>query len=106
MSAYDAVVSVAGLSVDEEQLGSVCRRYGVARLEVFGSAGRGEGGEGSDVDLLYDLEPGARLGWHVEDLADELSSVFGRRVDLVSRNALHDRLRERVLSEARLLYAA
>ncbi len=106
MRAYDAGVNVAGLSVDEEQLRTVCRRYGIARLEVFGSIGRGEGGEESDVDLLYELEPDARLGWHIEDLADELASVFGRPVHLVSRNALHDRLRERVLSEARLLYAA
>ena len=106
MHAYDARVDVAGLSVDEEQLRHVCERYGVARLEIFGSAGRGDARQGSDVDLLYDLQPGARLGWHVEDLTDELSAVLGRRVDLVSRNALHERLRERVLSEARLLYAA
>jgi predicted nucleotidyltransferase len=104
--AYDAGVNVAGLSVDEEQLRRVCQRYGVARLEVFGSVGRGEGDEDSDVDLLYELAPGARLGWHVEDLADELSAALGRRVDLISRNGLHERLRERVLSEARLLYAA
>ncbi len=99
-------MNVAGLSVDEEQLRSVCRRYGVARLEVFGSIGRGEAGEDSDVDLLYELAPGARLGWHVEDLADELSAVLARRVDLSSRNTLHERLRERVLAEARPLYQA
>jgi len=103
---YDGVVSVPGLSVDDEQIRRVCRRYGIARLEVFGSAGRGEAGPESDVDLLYELQPGARLGWHVEDLADELSAIFGRRVDLVSRAALHERLREKVLAEARLLYAA
>lgn len=50
--------------------------------------------------------PGARLGWEIEDLADELTQVLGRRVDLVSRTALHDRLRDTVLAEAQLLYAA
>jgi len=99
-------VDVPGLAVDDEQLRKVCRRYGIGRLEVFGSAGRGEAGPESDVDLLYELQPGARLGWYVEDLADELSTIFGRRVDLVSRCALHERLREKVLAEAHLLYAA
>lgn len=93
-------------TVDEDRLRDVCNRYGVARLDVFGSIGRGEAHPDSDVDILYELQPGARLGWRIEDLADELSAIFGRRVDLVSRNALHERLRDSVLSEARPLYAA
>jgi len=43
----------------------------------------------SDVDVLYELEQGGRLGWEIEDLADELSEVLGRPVDLVSLGALH-----------------
>jgi predicted nucleotidyltransferase len=99
-------VTLPGLSVDAERLADVCRRYGVARLEVFGSVSRGEAGPDSDVDVLYDLMPDARLGWRIEDLTDELVSLFGRPVDLISRNALHHRLRDDVLAEARLLYAA
>jgi len=100
------MVKVQGLAFDGEQIRRVCTRYGIARLEVFGSAGRGDAGPESDVDLLYELQPGTRLGWHIEYLADELSAIFGRPVDLVSRSALHERLREKVLAEARLLYAA
>jgi predicted nucleotidyltransferase len=70
------------------------------------SVSRGEERSDRDVDVLYELAPGARLGWEVEDLTDELSEVLGRPVDLVSRRALHERLREAVLAEARLLYAA
>ena len=95
-----------GLDVDIEQIGEVCRRYGVARLWVFGSVSRGDSGPGSDVDVLYELAPGARLGWDIEKLADELSLVLGRPVDLVSRRALHERLRDSVLAEAQELYAA
>lgn len=76
------------------------------RLHVFGSASKGVAGPDSDVDVLYELAPGSRLGWDIEKLSDELSSLFGRQVDLVSRNALHERLRESVLAEARQLYAA
>lgn len=92
--------------VDVARLDAVCMRYGIAALEVFGSAARGEAGPDSDVDLLYDLRPGARLGWEIDDLADELSVLFGRPVDLVSRRAIHPRLRDRILHDARPLYAA
>lgn len=95
-----------GIDVDLDRVGEICRRYGIARLEVFGSAARGEARAASDVDLLYDLLPGTKLGWEIEDLSDELSAVFGRPVDLVSRAALHRRLREAVLTDARVLYAA
>lgn len=99
-------MTVAGLAVDLDRVAEICRRYGVARLEVFGSVLRGETRPGSDVDVLYELVPGTRLGWNIEALADELSDAFGKPVDLVSRRALHERLRDTVLAEARTLYAA
>lgn len=92
--------------IDVERLDEVCRRYGIATLLVFGSVARGEPTPSSDMDLLYELRPGARLGWEIEDLADELAEVFGRPVDLVARTALHPMLRGAVLDEARPVYAA
>jgi len=92
--------------IDRDRLAAVCHRYGIARLSVFGSVACGAAGEDSDIDLLYELRPGARLGWEVDDLADELSEIFGRPVDLVARVALHRMLVETVLGEARPLYAA
>ena len=98
--------SVAGLRVDEHRLAEICDRYGIAELEVFGSSARGEAGPGSDIDILYTVRPGRRLGWEIVDLADELSGLLGRPVDLVSRRALQPLLRRAVLAEARMLYAA
>jgi predicted nucleotidyltransferase len=82
------------------------RRYGVATLSVFGSVARTTADEDSDLDLLYELRPGARLGWEIDDLADELAEIFARPVDLVSRVALHPLLAETVIGEAQPLYAA
>ncbi|HEX2805931.1 MAG TPA: nucleotidyltransferase domain-containing protein [Kineosporiaceae bacterium] len=97
---------LAGVDVDEARLASVCERYGVGRLMVFGSVARGTADASSDVDVLYELRPGRRLGWEIEDLADNLAALFGRPVDLVSAAGLHAMLRPAVLAEARPLYAA
>ena len=92
--------------VDTAALEAVCRRYGIASLTVLGSVARGEDGPGSDIDLLYELRPGAHLGWEIEDLSDELAVLFGRPVDLVSRRAVHPLLRDAVLADERPLCAA
>ena len=97
---------MAGVTVDEARLAAACARYGIARLMIFGSVARGTAEPSSDVDVLYELQPGRRLGWEIEDLSDELSELLGRPVDLVSRAALHERLRAAVLAEAQPLYAA
>jgi predicted nucleotidyltransferase len=94
------------LAVDEVRLADVCRRYGIARLLVFGSVARGTAQPDSDIDVLYDLLPGRRLGWEIEQLTDELAEILDRPVDLVSATALHRRLKDTVLSDAQMLYAA
>jgi predicted nucleotidyltransferase len=94
------------LDIDDAALAAVCDRYGIAELKVFGSRARGTAGPGSDIDVLYSLLPGRKLGWEIEQLADELGGLLGHHVDLVSLRALHPRLKPAVLAEARLLYAA
>lgn len=101
-----ASAGVDGATVDSARLAEVCERYGIAELSVFGSVVRGTATAGSDVDLLYVMAPGRTLGFAINRLEDELSDLFGRKVDLVSKRALHRMLRERVLAEAQTLYAA
>jgi uncharacterized protein len=88
------------------RLRELCERYGVAELAVFGSQSRGDGRPDSDVDLLYVLAPGRRLGFSINELEDGLAALFGRTVDLVSKKALHPMLRDEVVAQARTLYAA
>lgn len=99
-------VVIDGQPIDGGRLGELCRRYGVAELSVFGSVARGEATPDSDVDLLFVLAPGARLGFALFDLEDELAEVFGRRVELLSKDSVHRLIRDAVLAESRLLYAA
>lgn len=84
----------------------MCERYGVASLEVFGSVARHDDHHDSDLDLLYVLKPGARLGFKLFDLEDDLATVFGRPVDLISRKSINKYIRDQVLADAQPLYAA
>jgi predicted nucleotidyltransferase len=95
-----------GLEVDERRLAEICRRYGVVRLDLFGSALHDDFTDDSDIDLLYELRPDARLGWEIVDMQRELEELFGRKVDLVGRQSIHWYIRDDVLAEARLLHAA
>ena len=97
---------IPDVEVDERRLADICDRYGIAGLKIFGSQTRGTAGPDSDIDILYTLRPGRRLGWEIEQLADELSDLFGRPVDLVSLRSLHPLLQPSVLAEAQPVYAA
>lgn len=102
-----AAAASPGIAVDSVELAGLCRRWRIRELALFGSALRPDFGPESDVDLLVEFEPGVVLGFRVFELERELSALFGgRNVDLVRRKYLHPRLRDRVLAEARVQYAA
>jgi uncharacterized protein len=103
-----AAVPVSSLleDVDRAALAATCRRHRITWLAVFGSHARGDARAGSDVDVVVDFAPGATPGFGMVRVAESLAGPFGgRRVDLVTRRGLAPRLRERVLAEARELYA-
>jgi predicted nucleotidyltransferase len=100
------MLAILGIEVDEGRLAAIYDRYGISELRVFGSPARGTAGPDSNIDVLYTLRPGRRLGWEIEQLADELSELFGSRVDLVSLRPLHPLLKPSALAEARSVYAA
>ena len=98
---------VPGVVITEAEIAEICRRYQVKELSVFGSAARGEMGPDSDVDLLVEFLPEARVDLLQHFAAErEFSALLGRKVDLVSKRALRSALRGAVLSQARLIYAA
>jgi hypothetical protein len=99
--------------IDEKRdaLAALCRRHGVARLEVFGSAARGTGFDHnrSDADFLVTFSPPARNDLAAfTDLKEALERLLGRSVDLVEREAIEasrNFIRRRaILKEAETVY--
>jgi predicted nucleotidyltransferase len=74
-------------------------RYQVANPRVFGSVLRGTDQDGSDLDLLVDALPGATL-FDLGGLQDELESLLGIHVDLLTPTDLPPKFRAKVLAEA------
>ena len=92
------------------EIEALCRRFNVARLEVFGSAADGSFDPArSDVDFLVEfqpLEPGPLADAYF-GLRAELERIFQRRVDLVTPKAIRNPYFLRGVNETRrLLYAA
>lgn len=61
-------------------------RYPVHRLALFGSWARGEQHQGSDVDILVEVD--GSIGLRFVNLAQDLETCLGHKVDLVSRRAI------------------
>jgi predicted nucleotidyltransferase len=77
------------------------RAFGVRHIAVFGSTARDQAGPGSDVDLLVEFEPAARVGlFAFVRLQRFLSDVMGTRIDLATPAALRPEMRDTILAEA------
>ena len=85
----------------------LCEEYRVRELALFGSALRNDFRPESDFDLLVDFQPDVQVGFlALNELQRKLSEVLHRPVDLVPKGGLKKLIRERIISEAKVLYAA
>ena len=85
---------VAALKAHEGEL----RAKGVEGLFLFGSVGRGDQRDASDVDLFFDHRPG--LGLEVIGIQERLREIVPGEVDVTTRKSLHPRLRDRIVASA------
>ena len=93
-----------------QALTALCRRYGVMRLEVFGSAARGVDFDPakSDADLLveFDKESGISALDQFLGFSEELEELLGRRIDLVEASAVRNPYVRAMINRSReLIYA-
>ena len=95
--------------IDRKALAAICRRYGVKKLSLFGSAARGELRPDSDVDLMVEFKPRSKTtSFDLVDMQDALSPLFGNRpVQLTSPEILRNPYRRKtILPDLTVLYEA
>ena len=100
----------AAISSHREDIAALCRRFGVKRLDLFGSAAMGNFDPSrSDFDFLVDLgeQPSADYVDAYFGLLESLQQLLGRPVDLVTlRSVTNPYLRKSILQSRLPLYAA
>lgn len=101
------IVDNSVLSLSPHELEVFCRANGIHRLLLFGSAASDRFGPDSDIDLLVEFEPDARIGFMaLGRMQRQLASVLGRPVDLVPIHGLKPLIRDEVLKSAQTIYHA
>ena len=88
------------LSLHRVRIREIALSHRVRDVRVFGSAARGDDNEGSDLDLL--VEPtGATTLLDIGAIRFELQQLLGLGVDVLTPNALPERIRAQVVQEAK-----
>ena len=81
----------ARLALDAAQIEAFCRRHHIRKLALFGSVLRDDFRPDSDVDVLVEFKPGARVTlFDMVDLEAELTEIVGRKVDLRTPGERYD----------------
>lgn len=94
---------------NRQAIAELCRRYHVARLDVFGSLVAGDFSESSDIDFLveFDTEVSRCRFDNFFELLRAMERLFNRRVDLVEEGGLRNPyFIKRVNETRRPIYAA
>ena len=88
-----------------KQIASVCKKYKIRDLSLFGSRVRGEASDRSDYDLLVDFWPDSAISlFEFSRIQVDLEDILGTKVDLVPKSGLKPLIRNRVLAEAMPIY--
>jgi predicted nucleotidyltransferase len=97
--------TAAALALDPRWVEEFCRRHRVRRLALFGSVLRDDFRPTSDVDVLVEFEPDARIGFiGLGAMEQQLTERIGRKVDLRTPGELSRHFRQKVQDTADVLY--
>lgn len=103
------MMTTPAISLSREQISDFCQRWKVLELALFGSVLREDFRSDSDVDMLVTFAPDAE--WSLLDhvqMEEELGSIIGRKVDLISRRAIERSKnwirRQEILETAEVIY--
>lgn len=95
------------IPIDRERIAGFCRQWQIAEFSLFGSVLRDDFRPDSDVDVLVSFSPEST--WSLLDvieMSEGLEAMFGRRVDVVEKEAIRNPFRRKaILSNREVVYA-
>ena len=92
------MVSLNDVKKQKDKIVELADKHGVRNIRVFGSFARGEAGEGSDLDLLVNMDADRSLLDRI-GFMHEVEDLLHIKVDVVNENALHHSIRQAVIEE-------
>jgi predicted nucleotidyltransferase len=101
----------AKITIPRDKLADFCRRWKIMEFALFGSVLRDDFRPDSDIDVLVTFAPDARWGlFALYDMEQELKSLFGREVDLLTRRGVemsrNPIRRKAILQSAQVIHVA
>ena len=91
-------------AIPYDEIAAFCERHHIRKLSLFGSVLRDDFRDDSDIDVLVEFDPDHIPGWAIVTIADELSEILGRKVDLGTPGSLSKYIRGKVLESAQVIY--
>lgn len=93
------------IDIPKKKIAEFCRRNRIRRLAFFGSVLRDDFGPDSDVDVLVEFEPGARVGLiTLSGMEIDLSRLLERKAEIHTVKGLNPYFRDEVLRAAEAQY--
>jgi uncharacterized protein len=71
--------------------------YAIKEIGLFGSFSDGSFTDESDIDILIELEK--PIGWKIFTLEIYLEKILGRKIDLVTKSALKEQIKDSILKQ-------
>ena len=94
------------VSIPKNQIEEFCRRHHIRKLSLFGSVLRDDFGPESDLDVLVEFEPDAKVGLlKMARIERDLSELLKKKIDLRTPEDLSRYFRQEVLNTAAVQYA-
>lgn len=111
MVSYNRTMNKTRIKIPKAKIAEFCKRWNVSEFALFGSALRGDFRPDSDVDVLVSFDPKAHVTlFDMVNMQDELKAIFGREVDLVSKQGVlssRNYLRRKyILESAQVIHVA
>lgn len=101
-------MATKNIVIDEDAIRAFCAKWRVRELSLFGSVLRDDFAPDSDVDVLVSFEENSGISlWDMVAMTEELEALFGRKVDLTTKEGLVNPYRRySILTTRAVIYAA